>query len=62
MYICPECGKPFKTDKAVAKHYLTCFKKEHPYIPPKSVLYTQSVTRKVNDEVADFFSALKKEK
>lgn len=63
MYICPTCGKGYKTEEAVAKCMLACWRKANPNHKPKPVHQSEDVyTREVNQDIVDFFSSLQKER
>ena len=58
MYICPTCGKPFETDDVLTKHFLKCWKEQHPYHKSKPAPRSEDInTREANDEVLDFFKS-----
>lgn len=59
MYICPTCNKEFNTESAIQKHFLSCWKEQHPYHKSKSAPHSEDVvTREVNDDVINFFKEL----
>ena len=58
MYICPTCSKSFETDDVLTKHFLKCWKEQHPYHKSKPAPRSEDInTREVNDEVLDFFKS-----
>lgn len=60
MYICPTCLKEFNTEQAIQKHFLTCWKKQHPYHKSKDAPRSKDiVTREINDNVMEFFERIK---
>ena len=62
MFICPTCGKQFDKEDILTKHYLKCWKEEHPYHQSKSAPCSDSIhTRKANDDIMNFFNSFKKE-
>lgn len=62
MYICPVCNKEFNTDERVAKHFLQCWKEEHPYHQSKPAPRGEDIhTRKINDDMINFFNSFQKE-
>ena len=61
MYICPICEKEFNTEDAVSKHYLKCWKEEHPYHKSKPAPQSENIeTREINDDISNFFSSFQK--
>jgi len=59
MYICPVCSKGFKTEETIQKHFLACWKEEHPYHKSKSAPRGKDVeVRQVNDDIANFFERI----
>lgn len=60
MYICPTCNQEFKTEMAIQKHFLSCWKEKNPYHQSQSAPQSESVTRKVNDDVVSFFNSFNK--
>ena len=59
MYICPTCFKEFNTEQAIQKHFLACWKEQHPYHKSKDASRSKDiVTREINDDVINFFNAL----
>lgn len=61
MYVCPTCGKEIATEELMQKHFLSCWKEEHPYHQSKSAPCSEDVTtRKVSNEVASFFNSFSK--
>jgi hypothetical protein len=63
MYYCSICEKPFESKDEVAKHFLRCWKKTHPYAPPaKSAPRSEDInTREVSADIASFFKSFDKE-
>ena len=60
MFICPTCGKQFEKENILAKHYLQCWKEQHPYHQSKSAPRSEDInTRVVNDDIANFFNSFK---
>lgn len=60
MYICPTCGKQFESDEALTKHFLKCWKEQHPYHQSKPAPRSEDInTRAVNDDIANFFNSFK---
>ena len=61
MYICPTCSKEFNTELAIQKHFLLCWKEQHPYHKSKSAPRGKDVeTREINDDIMAFFEVLNK--
>lgn len=63
MYICPICGKGYKTEEAVAKCMLACWRKANPNHKSQPAPRGEDVnTKEANDDIMNFFSSLQKEK
>lgn len=59
MFICPTCSKEFNTEEAIQKHFLQCWKEQHPYHKSKSAPKGEDVTtREVSNDIANFFNSL----
>lgn len=59
MYICPTCNQSFKTEDIIVKHYLKCWKEEHPYhISKEAPRSEDKITRVVNNDIMKFFKNL----
>jgi hypothetical protein len=59
MFICPTCNKEFNTEQDIQKHFLLCWKEQHPYHQSKSAPRGENITtRKVNDDIMNFFEGL----
>ena len=59
MFICPTCSKEFNTEEMIQKHFLSCWKEQHPYHQGKSAPRGTDVeTREVSSEIADFFERI----
>ena len=59
MYICPTCAKKFKTEEAIQKHFLACWKEQHPCHKSQSAPHSPDVvTRQVNDDIKSFFERI----
>ena len=57
MYLCPICGKEYKSDAAVAKCFLRCWREQNPNYRSKEAPHSDDiVTRQCNDDVANFFT------
>ena len=60
MYICPTCGKQFKKEEVLVKHYLACWKEQHPYHKSKPAPRSEDInTRISNSEIENFFNSFK---
>lgn len=60
MYICPSCNSEFKTKEIFTKHFLSCWKKHHPYYKSKSAPKSEDIeVRQVNDDITNFFNSFK---
>ena len=58
MFICPTCSKEFNTEQAIQKHFLLCWKEQHPFHQSKSASHSDDiVTREVNNDVLEFFNS-----
>lgn len=61
MYICPTCNEEFVSEDNIRKHYLRCWKEHNPYHKSKNAPHSADVvTRKVNNDIADFFNSFKR--
>lgn len=59
MYICPICGKAFKSKEAVVKCMLSCWRQVNPNHHSKSAPRSEDInTRDVSDDIANFFNEL----
>ena len=57
MYICPTCGKEFKTEQEIVKHFLKCWKEKNPRHKSKEAPRSAELVHKeVNPSVEDFFT------
>lgn len=60
MFICPTCNKQFDAEDALVKHYLKCWKEKNPYHKSKPAPRSEDInTRKVNNDILDFFNSFK---
>lgn len=58
MFICPTCGKQFEIEDVLTKHFLKCWKEQHPYHQSKSAPRSEDInTREVSNEILDFFGS-----
>lgn len=59
MLICPTCKKEFKNEETIQKHFLNCWKEQHPFHQSKSAPHSENITtREMNEDVMDFFNSL----
>ena len=60
MYICPTCNKGFEKEEIFTKHFLKCWKEEHPYHKSKPAPRSEDInTREDNEEILNFFNSFK---
>ena len=60
MYICPTCNKSFEKEEILQRHFLNCWKEQHPFHKSKPAPRSKTIeTRQVNDDIANFFNSLK---
>ena len=58
MFICPTCGKEFKTEEMIRRHFLQCWYEQHPYHKSKDAPRSNDIeTREVNEDVLNFFNS-----
>ena len=58
MFVCLTCGKKFNTEEDMQKHFLPCWKSEHPFHQSKSAPYSgETTTREVNEDIMNFFNS-----
>lgn len=58
MYICPTCGRSFGKKESIQKHFVACWKEQHPYQKSKPAPRSENIeTKQVDVEVLDFFAA-----
>lgn len=43
MYICPTCKKGFEKEENLTKHFLSCWKEQHPSHVSKSAPRSESI-------------------
>ena len=59
MYICPTCGKEFDKEEKIQRHFLQCWKEQHPYHQSKSAPRSEDITiRQVSNDIINFFGEL----
>lgn len=60
MYICPTCKKGFEKEENLTKHFLSCWKEQHPSHISKSAPRSENIeTRQVNEDIINFFNSFK---
>lgn len=61
MFICPTCAKEFNTEDVIQKHFLACWKEQHPYHKSKPAPRSENIiTREISNDVINFFNSLNK--
>ena len=59
IFICPTCAKEFETEEKIQKHFLQCWKDNHPYHKSKDAPRSEDIeTRETNDDIINFFERL----
>ena len=59
MYICPECKREFGSEEGIRKHFLSCWREQHPGHKSKDAPSSEDIiTRQANDDVFSFFRGL----
>ena len=59
MYICPTCGKQYEAEDVLTKHFLKCWKEQHPYHKSKPAPRSADIyTMEANDEILSFFEGM----
>lgn len=62
MYICPTCQKSFESEEIIQKHFLNCWKEQHPYHQSNPAPHSEDIVNKqIDDGVLDFFENLRKQ-
>lgn len=57
MFVCPICNKEIESESRMAKHFLECWKSEHPYHKSKEAPQSPDTeTREISDDIMDFFN------
>ena len=60
MYICPTCNRGFKNEENIQKHFLSCWKEQHPGHKSKPAPQSEDIeTKQIDNGVLDFFNRLK---
>lgn len=63
MYLCPVCKKQYKDEETVIKHSLKCWRAQNSnHVSTSAPRGPDVVEREINDDIADFFEKLRKEK
>lgn len=60
MFVCPICQREYRTDAAVAKCFLSCWKDKNPTHESNSAPKYEETIRNVSNAVADFFAEYQK--
>lgn len=57
MYVCPICKKQrFEAEELLSKHYLKCWKEQHPYHQPKPAPRSEDInTVEIDEDILNFF-------
>ena len=59
MFICPTCAKEFHTEEAIQKHFLACWKEQHPYHKGKDAPRREDIeTREISNDMMNFFETI----
>lgn len=59
MFICPTCNKEFKTEELIQKHFLACWKEQHPYHKSKDAPHSENIeTREISNDIMNFFETI----
>ena len=59
MYICPTCGCEFETEARIQAHFIKCWHEQHPNHISKEAPHSENIeTRKISNEMEDFFKSL----
>ena len=60
MYICPTCKREFESEDSIRKHFLNCWKEQHPYYQSTPAPRSEDIIEvQANDNVLAFFTRLK---
>ena len=60
MFVCSICSKQFESKDEIKKHFLRCWKEQHPYHKSKSAPRSEDVnTREDSQEILNFFGSFK---
>lgn len=59
MYICPTCQCGFETEQQIQKHFLSCWKEQHPFHIAKEAPHLEDITNSSNEDLMrQFFGGL----
>lgn len=59
MYLCPECKREFNSEEGIRKHFLTCWREQHPGHKSNAAPRSEDiVTRQADNDVFNFFRGL----
>ena len=60
MYICPTCKREFESEDSIRKHFLNCWKEQHPYYQSTPAPRSEDIVEvQADDNVLAFFTRLK---
>ena len=60
MYICPTCNRGFKNEENIQKHFLSCWKEQHPGHKSKPAPRSEDIeTKQIDNGVLDFFNEMR---
>lgn len=60
MYICPTCNRGFKNKENIQKHFLNCWKEQHPGHKSKPAPRSEDIeTKQIDNGVLDFFNEMR---
>lgn len=60
MYICPECNREFGSEEGIRKHFLACWREQHPGHKSNAAPRSDDIIiRSEEEEVINFFRRFK---
>lgn len=60
MYICPTCKRGFESEDSIRKHFLNCWKEQHPYYQSTPAPRSEDIVEvQADNNVLAFFARLK---
>lgn len=60
MYVCPACKRGFQDEDMLKKHFLSCWKEQHPNHVSNEAPHSAAIeTRNVTDDIMNFFNSFK---
>jgi hypothetical protein len=60
MFICPTCKRKFEKEENLTKHFLICWREQHPFHKSKEAPREEDIeTREVNEDILNFFNSFK---